>query len=163
MPWQLQLGLHRGLSLLSISASQTRDRPLASCLPSEQLLLSEPSTSVDSHQMHYPSWQPHSWTHQTQQLPSSNSPVVSKCPLGHWADLHYLCFPDGLGALRELISTLAVPVEGAEIKTKSFFIQSQQINWQKGQRHNLDSVMSLCSKAILLNPAERGFKGAYDS
>lgn len=59
MPWQLQLGLHRVvLSLLSISASQTRDRPLASCLPSEQLLFSEPSISVDGHQMHYPSWQP---------------------------------------------------------------------------------------------------------
>lgn len=54
--------------------------------------------------------------------------------------------PMGLGAPRTLISTLAVPVEGAEIKTGSFFIQSQQINWQKVQRDVLDSIISLCSK-----------------
>lgn len=134
-------------SLLSISVPQTRDCPLASCLPSEQLLLSEPSISVDGHQMHYPSWQP-PWLNTSNTAAAlQQQPSGTQCPLGHWADLHYLRVPDGLGTLRELIRTLAVPVEAAEIKTRSFFIQSQQINWEKGQRDNLDSVMNLCSKA----------------
>lgn len=40
---------------------------------------------------------------------------------------------------------MAVLVEGAEIRPG--FIQGYKINQQKGYRDNLDTVMSLCSKA----------------
>lgn len=144
---------------MTATAWSTHGSSLSLCSPS---LLPKPETvlwppaylqSSCCSLSHQPAWMATSciiqagshpgWTHPTQQLPSSNSPVVCKRPLGHWADLRYLCFPDGLRALRELISPLAVPVEGAEIKTRTFFIQSQQINWQKRQKDNLDSVESL--------------------
>lgn len=146
---------------VSASASQTQDHHLASCLPSEKLLLSEPSTSMNGHQLCHPTCHPPGWTHPTQQLPSSNSPAAPECPPGHWADPHYLFFPVGLGVPRELISTSAVPVEGAEIKSRSFFIERQQINWQT-KRQTIWTV--LCGQSLFKGyPTEREFKGANDS
>lgn len=80
---------------------------------------------MDGHQMHYPSWQP-PWLNipsmaDALQQQSSGTQVPARAQ-PTWAELHYLCFPDGLGALRELMSTLVVPVEGTQIKTRSFFI-----------------------------------------
>ena len=98
-------------SLLSISASQTCNRPSVSCLPSEQLLLSEPSTSMDDHQMWHPSWQP-PWPNTSDTAAALQ--WQSSGTRGHRAGLHHLCFPDGLRALRELISTLAVPGRGRD-------------------------------------------------
>lgn len=78
------------LSALHLHSPNLRP-PSGVLLTPEQVFLSEISSSMESHQMYYPSYQP-PWlnTSNTAAAPSCNSLVVSRYTPGHLADSHHL-------------------------------------------------------------------------